>query len=142
MKPRATRAQLRAPRGRLIDQASKRQMRLEEGLVWRYAGQICGALRYMHERRVMHRDVKPANVFVTAAWSDGAEGADASDGVGTSVPPNAHVPRDHCMKLGDLGLGRYFSSQTHEVHSNVGTPYYMSPECMQAILIVSDRSPR
>merc|ERR1719263_497721 len=35
------------------------------------------------------------------------------------------------MKLGDLGLGRYFSSKTEQTHSNVGTPFYMSPECMQ-----------
>jgi len=32
------------------------------------------------------------------------------------------------MKLGDLGLGRYFSSKTEQTHSNVGTPFYMSPE--------------
>lgn len=77
---------------------------LGEPLAWRYVMQIADALAYMHERRVMHRDVKPANVFVTAP---------------------------HTMKLGDLGLGRYFSSKTEQTHSNVGTPFYMSPECMQ-----------
>lgn len=56
----------------------------------------------MHDRRIMHRDVKPANVFLT------------SDGV---------------VKVADLGLGRYFASRSDGVTlSVVGTPYYMAPE--------------
>ena len=74
--------------------------------------QIADALAYMHERRVMHRDIKPANVFISS--SGGSEEGD-----------------EPVMKLGDLGLGRYFSSKTNVVNSFVGTPYYMSPECIQ-----------
>ena len=52
----------------------------------------------------MHRDLKPANIFV-----------DSKDN----------------LKLGDLGLGRDFTSQTMEAFSRVGTPLYMSPEVLQ-----------
>ena len=94
---------------KLLRSASKAAAPLGEAAAWRHFSQIADALAYMHERRVMHRDVKPANVFI----------ADADDGSG------------RVMKLGDLGLGRYFSSKTEVTHSTVGTPYYMSPECIQ-----------
>ena len=50
--------------------------------------------------------------------------------------PTGHVSeRDGTMviffdslKIGDLGLGRVFSSETIEAYSKVGTPLYMSPE--------------
>ncbi|KAL3912128.1 MAG: hypothetical protein SGPRY_008443, partial [Prymnesium sp.] len=69
----------------LIKSASRGEAPLPEAEVWRHFTQIADALGYMHERRVMHRDIKPANVFITAA---------------------------NTVKLGDLGLGRYFSSKT------------------------------
>ncbi|CDW85386.1 -related protein kinase 6 [Stylonychia lemnae] len=89
---------------KLIRQAAARQQFLEERRVWTYVWQIASALRHMFQVRIMHRDLKPANIFI-----------DIQDN----------------LKLGDLGLGRDFTSQTMEAYSRVGTPLYMSPEVLQ-----------
>ncbi|XP_014249534.1 serine/threonine-protein kinase Nek7-like [Cimex lectularius] len=79
----------------------RRRMLVPERTIWKYFVQIASGLHHMHSKRVMHRDIKPANVFVT---------------------------REGLVKLGDLGLGRFFSAKTIVAQSLVGTPYYMSPE--------------
>ncbi|KAI1287047.1 Serine/threonine-protein kinase Nek7 [Halotydeus destructor] len=86
---------------KLLKYFKKQNQLMVEKTIWQYFGQICDALEHMHSKRVMHRDLKPANVFMTAK------------GV---------------VKLGDLGLGRFFSATTMSADSLVGTPYYMSPE--------------
>lgn len=72
--------------------------------IWQYILQLASALQHMLKMRVMHRDLKPANIFIDS---------------------------NNDLKLGDLGLGRDFSSQTMEAFSRVGTPLYMSPEVLQ-----------
>ena len=87
--------------GKMIKHFKTLDKMIPEKTVWKYFVQISGAIKYMHEKRIMHRDLKPANVFITTQG---------------------------LVKLGDLGLGRFFSNNTVEAHSLVGTPYYMSPE--------------
>jgi serine/threonine protein kinase len=54
---------------------------------------VCKGLRYIHERNMVHRDVKPSNIFVAC---------DESDGVGG----------DKTLKLGDFGLARNESAES------------------------------
>lgn len=89
---------------RLIKRAQADELPIEELKIWEYMFQIASALKHMQEKRIMHRDLKPANIFITV---------------------------DGTLKLGDLGLGRYLSSQTIEAFSRVGTPLYMSPEVLK-----------
>eukprot|EP00002_Diphylleia_rotans_P035163 TRINITY_DN7648_c0_g1_i1.p1 TRINITY_DN7648_c0_g1~~TRINITY_DN7648_c0_g1_i1.p1 ORF type:complete len:248 (+),score=46.34 TRINITY_DN7648_c0_g1_i1:169-912(+) len=91
--------------GDMINKAKKSNTLFMEKVIWGFFSQISAAVSHMHENRVMHRDIKPNNIFIAS-------------GSGNDVS----------LKLGDLGLSRYFSSKTMEVFSLVGTPVYMSPE--------------
>jgi eukaryotic-like serine/threonine-protein kinase len=62
--------------------------------------QVARAVSYLHDHAVIHRDIKPGNVFV-------------EHGV---------------LKLGDYGLSKTVSSASLTQSANVGTVYYMAPE--------------
>ena len=67
----------------------------------RLMGELLDALGYSHRRGVIHRDVKPANIFVTEGGA---------------------------VKLGDFGIARIDSTQKTHAGTVLGTPSYMSPE--------------
>lgn len=63
--------------------------------------QITLALKHVHDRKVLHRDLKCQNIFLT---------------------------KSNLIKLGDFGIARVLSSTRENAKTMVGTPYYLSPE--------------
>jgi len=96
--------------GSVISQAIAARKSLTEEQVWRLFTQVASAVAFMHQSRILHRDIKPSNVFLTGESS------------ATTAGP--------VLKVGDLGLSRCMSSRTLETFSEVGSPFYMSPEAV------------
>jgi len=63
--------------------------------------QICLALKHCHDRKVIHRDLKTQNIFLTA---------------------------DGRVKLGDFGLTTVLANTLANADTRLGTPYFLSPE--------------
>ncbi|PIK58792.1 putative serine/threonine-protein kinase Nek4-like [Apostichopus japonicus] len=74
---------------------------LEERQVVEWFVQIAMALQYMHERNILHRDLKTQNIFLT---------------------------KSKIIKVGDLGIARVLEGSNDMATTLIGTPYYMSPE--------------
>ena len=74
---------------------------LGEGVLWRYAIQLLVGLHAIHRRRVVHRDIKPHNIFL---------------GAGDTV------------KIGDFGVSKLLSSTMPLANTFVGSPGYLAPE--------------
>jgi NIMA (never in mitosis gene a)-related kinase len=85
----------------VIKTCKKRGERLREARLLRIVVQTLLALQFMHSKKVYHRDLKPQNVLLAS--------------------------RD-LVKLADFGLSKVMEHTNAICHTQVGTPYYMSPE--------------
>ncbi|XP_016526247.1 serine/threonine-protein kinase Nek1 isoform X3 [Poecilia formosa] len=63
--------------------------------------QICLALKHVHGRKILHRDIKSQNIFLT---------------------------KEGTVQLGDFGIARVLNSTVELARTCIGTPYYLSPE--------------
>ena len=87
--------------GGTLDQLLLERGRLPLEVAMRLVHEVAMGLAHTHDRRVLHRDVKPANVFLD---SDGR------------------------AKLGDFGTGTF---QVQDTEERVGTAFYMAPEVFE-----------
>ncbi|KAG1679537.1 hypothetical protein FOA52_011139 [Chlamydomonas sp. UWO 241] len=77
---------------------------LPEDTIMDWFVQMCLGLKHVHDRKILHRDIKTQNVFMSAGG---------------------------LLKLGDFGVSKVLGSTWALAVTAVGTPYYLSPEiCM------------
>ncbi|KAJ7419786.1 Serine/threonine-protein kinase Nek11 [Willisornis vidua] len=65
--------------------------------------QLLLGVNYMHERKILHRDLKAKNIFL----------------------------RDNLLKIGDFGVSCLLMGSCDLATTFTGTPYYMSPEVLK-----------
>eukprot|EP00656_Telonema_subtile_P008599 TRINITY_DN14010_c0_g1_i2.p1 TRINITY_DN14010_c0_g1~~TRINITY_DN14010_c0_g1_i2.p1 ORF type:complete len:682 (-),score=265.15 TRINITY_DN14010_c0_g1_i2:192-2237(-) len=87
--------------GRIAQRKSSRAGPFPEEEVCVWLVQILMGVKYLHDQKILHRDLKPQNIFLT------------NKGV---------------VKLGDFGIAKVLESTRAYARTQIGTPFYISPE--------------
>ena len=88
-----------------IKEQKKAGRPFEETTVLDWFTQMCLAIKHVHDRKIIHRDIKGQNIFITKA---------------------------NTVKLGDFGIARILNKTMDKARTVVGTPYYLSPEIIES----------
>lgn len=81
-----------------INQYKRNRQYISEQECWSYLIQLCKGLQALHDLKIVHRDIKCANLFLT---------------------------KEGVLKLGDLNVSKVAKGM---LQTQTGTPYYASPE--------------
>lgn len=73
----------------------------DERVISNWFIQILIALEYIHQKKILHRDIKLSNIFLTKSGK---------------------------IKIGDFGISKQLTTEVNKAQTLVGTPYYLSPE--------------
>eukprot|EP00746_Dinoflagellata_sp_MGD_P015796 gnl/MRDRNA2_/MRDRNA2_135285_c0_seq1.p1 gnl/MRDRNA2_/MRDRNA2_135285_c0~~gnl/MRDRNA2_/MRDRNA2_135285_c0_seq1.p1 ORF type:complete len:553 (+),score=86.10 gnl/MRDRNA2_/MRDRNA2_135285_c0_seq1:89-1747(+) len=87
-----------------IEASKKGRHVIPEEQILRWLTQALLALKYIHDKHVLHRDLKSSNFFITKSGN---------------------------LKVGDFGIAKVLSCTAACAKTQIGTPYYLSPEVCQ-----------
>lgn len=87
-----------------VIRTKKKGESLAESRILRWFTEAALAMKYMHDRHVLHRDFKSQNLFLTASDR---------------------------LRVGDFGISKVLDSTVAFAKTAIGTPYYLSPEICQ-----------
>lgn len=87
-----------------ITKTRKAGQTFPEPTVLRWFTQASLALKHMHEKHILHRDLKSQNLFLTSSGR---------------------------LRIGDFGISKVLDCTAAFAKTTIGTPYYLSPEICQ-----------
>ena len=97
--------QLKRADGDLSDKIRQRRgVCFPESQILDWFTQICLAMKHVHDRKILHRDLKSSNIFMT---------------------------KSGFCKLGDFGIAKTLNNTRENARTMVGTPYYIPPELIE-----------
>jgi [calcium/calmodulin-dependent protein kinase] kinase len=88
--------------GKLIFDASDPPVGLEENIARKYLRDIVSGLMYLHAHNIVHGDIKPDNLLISASGT---------------------------VKIGDFSVSQVFEGDNDELRRSPGTPVFTAPEC-------------
>jgi NIMA (never in mitosis gene a)-related kinase len=75
--------------------------KIDEDSIWIWFLQIVSAIKHIHSKKILHRDIKSQNIFLTKRGE---------------------------VKLGDFGISKVLENTMDYAKTSLGTPYFLSPE--------------
>merc|ERR1719240_630866 len=87
-----------------IQRTRQEGKQIPETRVVRWFTEASLALKYMHDKHVLHRDLKSQNLFLTSSDR---------------------------LRVGDFGISKVLENTAAFARTAIGTPYYLSPESCQ-----------
>nr|KAG5709257.1 hypothetical protein BaRGS_018009 [Batillaria attramentaria] len=83
---------------------SQRGALFQEEQILMWFVQICLAIKHIHDRKILHRDIKSQNIFLSSSGT---------------------------VQLGDFGIAKVLNNTVELARTCIGTPYYLSPEIVE-----------
>jgi NIMA (never in mitosis gene a)-related kinase len=96
-----------APNGdleQLLKKHKEENKQISDQLIDKIIYQTACGIKDLHDSKIIHRDVKPSNILLF---------------------------EDNNIKFADFGVSKYLFDGSPNAYTQIGTPYYMSPEILK-----------